>query len=274
MHGCRPARSAQHRHSNAEMEPCGPAKAARRLKRREVALQRACEGEGLAQLPRPAGARALLVMHGGLSAGHTHAEIDAALRGAVRPVVAEATLWHAIDCLWSYVLCETPDEALAAFDLLHARPLAALPRHVLVAALVDQGAVVAAIERQRASSSPVCATRVPGLRLLEEYVDEVNHDALVLAIETSGRWEQRSEAGRKVQHFGLRFNYGTVRADTEGERPPWPAWCAGLGARLVADGIMPSAPNQVTVNEYRPGEGIPYHCDTHSAFGPVICSLR
>jgi len=36
---------------------------------------------------------------------------------------------------------------------------------------------------------------------------------------------------------------------------------------------MPWAPNQVTVNEYRPGEGIPYHCDTHSAFGPVICSL-
>lgn len=258
---------------------CGPAKAARRLQRRKVALDRICEQESLEQLPRTAGACALVVLHGGVSSGCTHAAVDAALCEAVRPVAEAAALWHSACGEWTYVHGLTADEALAAFDLLHARPLAALPRHVLVAALVDHGTVAAIVERERASLAPVEAARIPGLQLLEDYVDDATHATLVGAIDHAAAWEVRSEGGRRVQHYGLRFDYGTVRADTSGERPPWPDWCAELAARLVADGIMATVPDQITVNDYQPpkpgrnADGIHFHVDTHSAFGPVICSL-
>ena len=37
---------------------------------------------------------------------------------------------------------------------------------------------------------------------------------------------------------------------------PLPAWALPLAARLVADGHMPAAPDQLIVNEYQPGQGI------------------
>lgn len=250
------------------------AKQERQLARRLAALDRVCAQAGLEPLPRSARARSLLVLHGAVSSGRTHAEAHAALADAL--VARGAELWHSECGLWTFVRCPNPGAALAAFDRLHARTLAALPRHALVAALVDDEAVGALVARERASLAPVEAEWVPGLRLLEGYVDCEAHAALVGAIDSAGAagaWEVRSEGGRKVQHYGLRFDYATVRADTSSERPPWPEWCAALSARLVADGIAARAPNQVTVNNYEPGEGIPWHCDTHSAFGPVICSL-
>ncbi|KAG8470985.1 hypothetical protein KFE25_009406 [Diacronema lutheri] len=252
-------------------ETVGASKARRQLQRRLAALARVCARAGLEPLPRSAGARALVVLHGGLdNRGATHMDIDAALR-AIAP---GAALWHSTCGLWTCARCATPAEALAVHDVLHALPLSALPRHALVVALVDDGAVGALLARECAAHAPVKAARVPGLALLEEYIDEAEQARLVRAIDVAtDAWEARSDGGRCVRHYGLRFDYATARADTSGERPPWPAWCAELSARLVADGIAPCAPDQITVNSYRPGEGIPWHCDTHSAFGRVICSL-
>jgi alkylated DNA repair protein alkB family protein 8 len=237
-------------------------------------MRRICAENGVQPLTRSAGAHALFILHGGLECGVSFEAIDAALRDGLRPVLATISLWHS-DCgLWAYAICATADEACAAYDHLHESVLSALPRHALVCAFLDERAVEALLGHKRATShAHVDPARVPGLRLLDEYLDEPAHAALVATVEASDRWECRSEGGRRVQHFGLRFDYATVRADTEGERPPWPEWCAALSARLFADGLMPAPPNQVTVNSYEPGEGISWHCDTHSAFGPAICSL-
>ena len=46
-----------------------------------------------------------------------------------------------------------------------------------------------------------------------------------------------------------------------------------IGAAAGAPPGSPEAPNQVTFNEYLPGQGISQHIDTRAAFGAAICSL-
>ena len=45
---------------------------------------------------------------------------------------------------------------------------------------------------------------------------------------------------------------------------PIPAVCEPLLSRLVEQGLIPELPDQLTVNLYLPGQGIPSHTDTHS----------
>ena len=51
-----------------------------------------------------------------------------------------------------------------------------------------------------------------------------------------------------------------------------PPWTHQLAARLVRDGLMPAAPDQLIVNEYPAGSGIPAHVD-HAAFDDTIVSV-
>lgn len=81
---------------------------------------------------------------------------------------------------------------------------------------------------------------------------------------------------RQVYHFGYEFNYDTNNVNPD--RPldnPIPQECNDLWPRLRSS--IPSLsfeePNQITVNKYEPGQGIPPHCDTHSAFCDPIFSL-
>ena len=54
---------------------------------------------------------------------------------------------------------------------------------------------------------------------------------------------------------------------------PLPAWAQPLAVRLVAEGQMAAAPDQLIVNEYEPGQGITPHVDCVPCFGPVVCSV-
>jgi len=51
------------------------------------------------------------------------------------------------------------------------------------------------------------------------------------------------------------------------------AMISGQAARLVTDGYMTAAPDQLIVNEYEPGQGISAHVDCVPCFGPVVCSV-
>lgn len=69
---------------------------------------------------------------------------------------------------------------------------------------------------------------------------------------------------RKVLHFGYRFNYNVFAID----RTPIeniPDWCAPILDKymLLFKGVYP---DQLTINHYHPGDGIPPHCDHHASF--------
>lgn len=78
---------------------------------------------------------------------------------------------------------------------------------------------------------------------------------------------------RKVIHFGFEFNYDNNMASEQPSPDPIPSVCQPVIDRMLGAGIFKEKPDQVTVNIYEPGNGIPSHVDTHSAFSDTIASL-
>ncbi|XP_055529648.1 alkylated DNA repair protein alkB homolog 8 [Wyeomyia smithii] len=117
----------------------------------------------------------------------------------------------------------------------------------------------------------------PGLILIPDFVDERLESELLHIVKCTDDVEVGgSLKNRRVQHFGYEFLYGRNNVD---RRKPLaqniPAICDQLWEKLRLDrptfgGFIP---NQLTVNSYEPGQGIPPHVDTHSAFEDPIVSL-
>ncbi len=72
---------------------------------------------------------------------------------------------------------------------------------------------------------------------------------------------------RRIQQYG--YSYGTSRRESLG-MPEWLSW---LCNRLSDDSIFKETPNQVVINEYRPGQGIAPHVDYLSNYGNTVASL-
>lgn len=104
---------------------------------------------------------------------------------------------------------------------------------------------------------------------------------------------------RTVQHFGYEFRYGTNDVDYCAPLSnKIPEYITPIVSKMLSVGAIPGEPDQLTVNQYSPGqgsyicyircfsplvhffvyffgnlrsEGIPPHCDTHSCFeGPIV----
>ncbi|XP_031202318.1 alkylated DNA repair protein alkB homolog 8 isoform X3 [Mastomys coucha] len=52
-----------------------------------------------------------------------------------------------------------------------------------------------------------------------------------------------------------------------------PEICSSILEKLLKEGYIKHKPDQLTINQYEPGHGIPAHIDTHSAFEDEIISL-
>ena len=62
-------------------------------------------------------------------------------------------------------------------------------------------------------------------------------------------------------HYGLHFDYKTMGVESATMHVPFPDWLVPLLPSTEVD-----APEQVCLQYYPPGAGIPPHCDTHSTF--------
>ncbi|XP_055907239.1 alkylated DNA repair protein alkB homolog 8 [Eupeodes corollae] len=114
----------------------------------------------------------------------------------------------------------------------------------------------------------------PGTIIIPDFVTLAEESALLAAISqppTTG-----SLKNRLVKHFGYEFLYGSNLVDPDKPlKTTIPKECDVLWHKLGKK--QPSLswfkPDQLTVNEYMPGHGIPPHVDTHSAFIDPILSL-
>jgi alkylated DNA repair dioxygenase AlkB len=109
---------------------------------------------------------------------------------------------------------------------------------------------------------------VPGLRYVPGYLQPDAHDDLLVAVDEQP-WQQPSYIGRRVQVYGYTYNHTRGGIFKIGDLP---GWVGDLAGRLVRDGLMPAVPDQMIVNEYPPGTGIPAHVDT-DAFDDSIVSV-
>lgn len=111
-----------------------------------------------------------------------------------------------------------------------------------------------------------------GLIVILDFVTDEIEDKLLGLL----KWDECKMKNRQVQHFGYEFIYGQNTVDYRNplERKI-PVECDELWTLL--DEKCPKfngfRPDQLTVNKYEPGNGIPSHCDTHSVFEDPIISL-
>ena len=113
---------------------------------------------------------------------------------------------------------------------------------------------------------------IPGLHYIPDFLD---HAAQVRALAEidAPRAPWRDDLMRRVQHYGWRYNY-KARAITRDMRiGPLPEWLSEIALQLVdRTGLFDSAPTQVIVNEYLPGQGIAMHMD-RECFGPAVATV-
>jgi len=78
---------------------------------------------------------------------------------------------------------------------------------------------------------------------------------------------------RRVQHYGWRYDYKARSLNPELYLGPLPHWAESLASRLHSYGLVDELPDQVIVNEYKPGQGIANHVDCEPCFGKTIISI-
>ncbi|KAG8136922.1 hypothetical protein E2320_005469, partial [Naja naja] len=118
----------------------------------------------------------------------------------------------------------------------------------------------------------------PGLRVIEELVSPEEEKILLENINWTEDEDipnaQKSLKHRRVKHFGYEFRYDNNNVDRDRPLPGGlPDFCTTILAKCLKMGYINQKPDQLTINQYEPGQGIPPHIDTHSAFEDEIISL-
>ncbi|KAM6172093.1 tRNA (carboxymethyluridine(34)-5-O)-methyltransferase ALKBH8 isoform 2-T2 [Erethizon dorsatum] len=118
----------------------------------------------------------------------------------------------------------------------------------------------------------------PGLTVVEEIVSSEDEKMLLEIInwteDIDNQNFQKSLKHRQVKHFGYEFHYENNNVDKDKPLPEGlPDICDSFLEKWLADGYIKHRPDQLTINQYEPGQGIPAHIDTHSAFEDEIVSL-
>ncbi|KAM3478399.1 hypothetical protein MY8738_005998 [Beauveria namnaoensis] len=102
-------------------------------------------------------------------------------------------------------------------------------------------------------------TEPAGLFVYKDFISKEHEETILQILCDQLDWPDRK--GRRSLHYGYTFSYKTFAIDTDVPHAPFPDWLLPL---LPADEGRP--PDQVCVQHYPPGTGIPPHADTHSAF--------
>ncbi len=109
---------------------------------------------------------------------------------------------------------------------------------------------------------------------MEDFLSPVEEQQLLASVSWSPEEVGGALRQRAVRHFGYEFIYGANNVDPSRPLPAGlPPACLPLLDRLIDAGHLAELPDQLTVNRYEPGQGIPPHVDTHSAFREIILSV-
>jgi len=113
-----------------------------------------------------------------------------------------------------------------------------------------------------------------GVQIIPNFTTQENEAAIL----QSFAWEEKNQESilkhREVKHFGFEFNYKTNNIDPDAPLDDKiPELCQAVSDSAYKAGLVDSLPDQLTVNRYLPGQGIPPHTDTHDCCTDTILSL-
>ncbi|KAF5865440.1 hypothetical protein ETB97_003698 [Aspergillus alliaceus] len=101
-------------------------------------------------------------------------------------------------------------------------------------------------------------TKPPGLKYQSNFITPTHEQELITIFRTLD-WPSRS--GRLALHYGYSFDYKTFGIDPDIPFKEFPSWLVPL---LPTTESRP--PDQVCLQYYPPGSGIPPHVDAHMAY--------
>lgn len=115
----------------------------------------------------------------------------------------------------------------------------------------------------------------PGLIIIKDFITPEEEYLLIKEFDfdnTTNNLNQMKH--RQVKHYGYEFKYDTNNVNkNEPLNSKIPEVCNFLFKTLEGTLFSNFKPDQLTVTCYQPGQGIPSHIDTHSAFEDPIMSL-
>ncbi len=111
---------------------------------------------------------------------------------------------------------------------------------------------------------------IEGLTYVPSFLDAAAHDETLATVD-SLPWQ--NDLKRRVQHYGYKYDYKARAIDRSMFVGELPSFAQAIGLRLFQEGHMPEVPDQLIVNEYRPGQGIAAHVDCVPCFDGTIVTI-
>uniref|UniRef100_UPI003AB0044F tRNA (carboxymethyluridine(34)-5-O)-methyltransferase alkbh8 isoform X1 n=1 Tax=Centroberyx gerrardi TaxID=166262 RepID=UPI003AB0044F len=236
----------------------------RKLLRKQIkASHTLLKHEGISTAPQPT--KSLVVANGGLGNGVSREQLAAALKelGELETLVMPPHKPYA------FVTYRSEESAQKAHVLLNGEQLQCGESSVTL---------YLSFVNSVACEAEACVSLPEGLVLVEDFVSAEEEALLLAAVDWSSTNDdvtaQKALKHRRVKHYGYEFRYDNNNVDKDKPLSTGlPEECMPILERCVRNGHIDIMPDQLTVNQYQSGQGIPPHVDTHSAFEDTILSL-
>lgn len=216
------------------------------------------------ELKEVAASRHLLICNAGLVTGASREDL-LPLFSQYGPVQCLLLIPHKS---FSFVSYRTAAAAETAFTAINGQ--------VDTSSHVNGPLYLAYVDRIPEMSDQSKASPPNGLHLLRDFISCEEEKILADLLNASFQVELECSdlKNRRVKHFGFEFDYSVN--DIDADKPideGIPVECAGVLQRLLETGFIPELPDQLTVNLYQPGHGIPPHTDSHCCCTDWLVSL-
>jgi alkylated DNA repair dioxygenase AlkB len=109
---------------------------------------------------------------------------------------------------------------------------------------------------------------IDGLKYITDFISEEEESDLLNQIDNQ---EWCLDLKRRVQHYGYKYDYTKKKINESMRVGEIPAFLNKY--KELVSVFFEKSPDQIIINEYRPGQGISPHVDCIPCFGPVVASL-
>jgi alkylated DNA repair dioxygenase AlkB len=111
---------------------------------------------------------------------------------------------------------------------------------------------------------------INGITITNNFISPIYENELISNIL---RESWNNELSRRTQYYGYKYNHKTRYISHKNFLGPFPHWLDELNKYLIDKEQLKYIPDQIIINEYKPGQGISAHIDQPKIFDEHIYTL-